>query len=109
MAVLKFAPFRFRNFLINESTFFGHKSLWKGTGVSRAIDSLADLDMPAKAAAAANSTISSEIVFSSRFSSITVAVDRRDKHEVSFGPSDSESLEIELELEQELDELDEEE
>ena len=59
MAVLKFAPRRFKHFVTKLSTFFGRKSGWKGTGVSPAIVILADFDKPWTTAAAANSMIGS--------------------------------------------------
>ena len=46
MAVLKFAPFHFKNFLTEVSTFLGRKSGWNGTGVSPPIAFLAVFDKP---------------------------------------------------------------
>ena len=45
MAVLKFVPFHFKKFS-KVSTFFGHKSGWKGTGVSPPIAFMAVFDKP---------------------------------------------------------------
>ena len=105
-AVLKLAPFRLKNFLRNESTFFARRSGWKGTGVTWVIAFLADLDRPWKAASAAKATIESGISFAIFTSGTSLPVtERREDKGVSTISSaeDFESLELE-ELDAELEE-----
>ena len=97
MAVLKFAPFRFKNFLTKVSTFFGRKSGWKDTGVSPAIAFLAVFDRPWNTAAAANSMIGPATDISESLGSSML-------DSSSSSPEVLESL-LEAELEDKLDEL----
>jgi hypothetical protein len=95
MAVLKFAPLRFKNFLTKVSTFFGRKSGWKGTGVSPPIAFPAVFDKPWNTAVAANSTIGRVTNISESLGSSMLD---------SSSPEGLQSL-LEAELEDELDEL----
>lgn len=98
MAVLKFAPLRFKNFFTKVSTFFGRKSGWKGTGISPVIAFLADFDRPWNTAAAAKLMIDLATDISEPFGSSML-----DTSCLEFAER-LESL-LEAELDDELDEL----